>query len=188
VVKEAEKQLEKLLRPLTQSDDTVEDWLLEGIRRWIDVFLPGRITLRIYPFEEAPAFHLLGNLKRDAFVDADIGNIMFAYGARPNVRLTVLGLITSLPPEGEQTFDPMAHLPEIGEGDDELPREAQFELGFRRAFESMDGFEKLARFSYYPNVTVYPIGVYRRVPVSPLESVHEELPANRREGSSVLDQ
>ncbi|GAF91436.1 unnamed protein product, partial [marine sediment metagenome] len=36
----------------------VQDWLIKGIQLFIDVFLPGRINLRIYPFESVPEFQV----------------------------------------------------------------------------------------------------------------------------------
>ena len=48
-----------------------------------------------------------------------------------------------------------------GDTDDPLG----YERAFRGVFEGMEGMEGLVRFSRYPNVTVYPLAVYRRVPV-----------------------
>jgi hypothetical protein len=159
-----EREFLQALKTAVAGDTPPEQWLIDGIQRWIDVFMPGRITLRVYPFEHVPGFQIVGNLKRDAFVDADLGNLLFAYGPRPNVKLTVFGLVTSVPPEGDDDFDPLAEfagLEEV-EGNEALV----FEKSFRGVFEGMEGMERFSRFSRYPNVTVYPLAVYRRVPVS----------------------
>jgi hypothetical protein len=103
-----EEALSLALKTLAGFEDPPPDWLLEGIRRWIEVFLPGRITLRVYPFEQGPAFQLICNLKRDSFVDADLGNLLFAYGTRPNVKLSVFGLVTSVPAKAGHEFNPLA--------------------------------------------------------------------------------
>ena len=135
------------------------DWLLEGIGLFIDVFMPQRLLLRIYPFETAPSFQVLANLKRSSFVENDLDHVLQAYGDRPNVKLTVLGLVTSLPEMGREPFDPMT---EFQEGN-ELSDEASFESGFRGVFRGMEGFYRFVRYSRYPNVTVYPLAVYRTI-------------------------
>jgi hypothetical protein len=159
-----EREFEQAMRDALELEPPPEQWLIDGIRKWIDVFLPGRITIRVYPFEDLPSFQVLGNLKRDAFVDADLGNLLFAYGTRPNVKLTIFGLVTSLPQAGEAAFDPMAEFVDaVGE---ESPDEVAFEQAFRGLFEATEGLEGFSRFSRYPNVTLYPLALYRRVPVN----------------------
>ncbi len=120
--------------------------------------MPNRINLRTYPFEQNSRFEILSNLKRECFVDSDLENVTFAYGTRPNVRLTVLGMITSIPSKDNGVFDPMANLEENSGGDED-----QFEVSFRRMFRAFEAFERFVRFSHYPNVTVYPIAIYQRL-------------------------
>ncbi len=136
----------------------VDEWLLEGMGFFIDTFMPNRINLRIYPFEDTPEFQLLSNLKRDCFLDDDLENVVFAYGNRPSVRLTVLGIITAQPSKDESGFDPMAEF-----ASDELSEVASFEKGFRGVFNGMEGFNRFARFSRFPNITIYPLAIYRRL-------------------------
>lgn len=139
----------------------VPEWLISGMALFIDTFMPGRINLRIYPFESVPSFQILSNLKRDCFVDDDLENVVFAYGTRPTVKLVVLGLVTSFPGEGGETFDPMAEFEDGTEGADS--EEKGFERGFRAVFTGMEGLNRFARYSRFPNVTVYPLAAYRRV-------------------------
>jgi hypothetical protein len=189
---EQERALDALLEAAASSvENPLEDWFVEGFKRWLRVFLPGRVTLRVYPFENVPRFQVFGNLKRDAFVDADLGNLLFAYGVRPNVKLTAVGLITSLPAEADTRFDPLTEFrtaedgagagiavesgevasddgdetPVDHDGEDPGEEGLTYEQAFRGVFAGMEGMENLARFSRYPNVTVYPLAVYRRVPV-----------------------
>jgi hypothetical protein len=183
-----EEQVKEALRAGLQVVDSLEPWFIEGLQRWIRVFLPGRITVRVYPFENLPSFQVFGNLKRESFVDADLGNLLFAYGTRPNLKLTMVGLLTSVPPKEEASFDPLAEFSEprssvqgqAGPSDDVPDVEAEdpsaeddstaYEAAFRGVFAGMEGMESLARFSRFPNVTVYPIALYRRVPVSATET------------------
>lgn len=157
-----QRQLEEQAGRLLASVETVEeippDWLLEGIRSFITTLIPNRVNLRVYPFEHNPRFEVLSNLKAEYFVDSDLENIRFAYGTRPNVPFTVLGLVTSIPSEKNKVFDPVAELESYPTGEDD-----QIELGFRQLLRSFAEFERFVRFSHYPNVTVYPIAVYQRL-------------------------
>jgi hypothetical protein len=153
-----ERQAEQLLASVETVKDIPPDWLLEGISSFITTLIPNRVNLRIYPFEQTPRFEVLSNLKAEYFVDSDLENIRFAYGTRPNVPFTAIGLVTSIPSEDNKVFDPVAELEYHPTGEDN-----QIELGFRQLLRSFAEFERLVRFSHYPNVTVYPIAVYQRL-------------------------
>ena len=140
--------------------DKLEQWMVEGLQLIIDPFLKGRIDLRIYPFGSSQQTWILCNLKRECFLDADLENIIFHYGTVPNVKLTLLGLITSQPSPDEGVFDPMEEFENINISD-----AVQFEKAFRAVFPAMRGLESFARFSRYPGVTAYPIAVYRSIKV-----------------------
>jgi len=153
-VSKMRRQVDELLKPQL---DSVDDWLVQGMRLFINTFMSTRINFRIYPFSECPGFQVLCNLKRDCFVDSDLEHLLYGYSNRPNVPLAVFGLITSLPPKEPAAFDPMKEF----QDDPELAKSAAFEQGFRGVFGGMEGMEAIVRFSRYPNVTVHPIAVYR---------------------------
>lgn len=157
-VKELEQQVDGFLATDNSLDEDLPDWLLEGINLFITTLMPNRINLRVYPFEENARFEILSNLKRDCFVESDLENVAFAYGTRPNIQLSVFGLITSVPSKDGVVFDPMENREEDSEkGED------QFENSFRQIFRAYEEFERFVRFSHYPNVTIYPIAVYQRL-------------------------
>jgi len=153
-VNQAQQRLDELVKPKLT---TIDPWLVDGMRLLINTFMSARINFRIYPFPACPSFQVLCNLKRECFVDADLEHLLYGYGNRPNVPLAVFGLITSLPSEHGDSFDPMREFEE----DPTLSERASFEKGFRRVFGGMEGMEALVRYSRYPNVTVHPIAVYR---------------------------
>jgi hypothetical protein len=155
-VNNLEQQLNEALNKGTAED--VPDWLLEGMKLFISTLMPDRINLRVYPFEQNARFEILSNLKRQCFIDSDLENVTFAYGIRPNVRLTVLGMVTSIPKENDELFDPLSAAAENSNGDED-----QFETSFRGIFKAFEGFERFVRFSHYPNITIYPIAVYQRL-------------------------
>lgn len=130
---------------------------MQGIMQFIDLFKPDHINLRVYPFESAPGFQLLANLKDRCFIDGDLENFAFAYGIKPNVKLTLLGLVTSMPPKDAPSFDPLQEF----QNDADVGQQKAFEKAFRQVFNSFEEMEKLVRFTRYPNVTLFPIALYR---------------------------
>jgi hypothetical protein len=107
-------------------------------------------------FPECTSFQVLCNLKRECFIDSDLEHLLYGYGNRPNVKLAVFGLITSIPAIGGSTFDPLR---EFSERTNLSPEEA-FEHAFRAVFGAMDGLEAFVRYSRYPNITVHPLAVW----------------------------
>ena len=135
------------------------------------MFSAERIIARFYPFEDEPTHHVVAALKRDSFVDSDLGNLLLAYGSRPTIKLTVFGLVTSVPSESGPQFDPMSEYPDSDsapgpEPETDAERAADFERVFRTMFGAMDGMEQFATPTRYPRITIFPIAIYRRVPVS----------------------
>lgn len=134
-----------------------DQWLLDGINFWIDLFMKNRLNLRVYPYPESPAFQILCNLKRDCFVDQDLEHLLFGYGNRPNVPLGVFGLITSMPSKSGEGFDPLNEFKNV----EKLADAMNYEYSFRQVFEAMETMQALVRFSRYPNISIHPIAVFR---------------------------
>jgi hypothetical protein len=133
----------------------IPQYLVDGIQLFIDTFLPNRINFRFYPFKQLPNFELLSNLKRENFVETDIENIIFSFGSRPNLKLTIFGMITSLPPEDLELFDPLER------DNDEAEDSIAFENAFRGVFRGFEGFEQFVRYSSFPRITTTPLAIYR---------------------------
>jgi hypothetical protein len=136
----------------------VEPWILDGLRTWIDTFLPGIINLRIYPSADRPSEHIFGHLKRDSFEDRDSSSFHFTYGSLPTEPLTMIGIITSVPIDEAEGFNPMLEF----EKEDSTSSES-VERAFRGMFRGFDGFEQMIRTCRYPRVLVQPLVVYRSV-------------------------
>lgn len=153
-IKGLEKNLESLLTPAVTG---VDQWILDGIKLWITTFVPTRINFRVYPFPKCPSFQIICNLKRDSFVDQDLEHLLYGYTAHPNIPLAIFGLITSIPPESGEAFDPLSEFSE----ESKLTNEMSFEKAYRGMFGAMDGLENFFRYSRYPNITVHPIAVFR---------------------------
>lgn len=164
-IKQMREKIDGLLKPQLKA---VDEWLIDGMRLFVNTFMSSRINFRIYPFPNVPSFQVLCNLKRECFVDSDVEHLLYGYGNRPNVPLAVFGLITSLPPEAPNDFDPLREFRDNAA----LAESAGFEQGFRGVFAGMEGMEALVRFSRYPNVTVHPIAVYRSFRGQPNTALH----------------
>lgn len=173
-----QKQMLNQAREDRERVGELDDWLVDGIQHWIETFMAGRINLRIFPFESSPEFQVIANLKRDSFVGCNVDDLLFAYGQEPNVKLTMTGLVTAQPPEDqEELFDTLQQYEEgsdrldtveetvgdMEEEEDDTVRRQEFEAAFRRVFTALSGLEDFSRFSRYPNVTLFPLAVYRSV-------------------------
>ena len=160
-IKALEKQLEETLDSATTLEG-VDQWIIDGFEAWVDTFMPNAIYFHLYPFDDLNTFHIKANLKQECFVDSNVRAVDFAYGGRPNVRLTTLGLVTSVPGEGDHPFDPMAEFKEHKSEDDE-DDPVGFEAAMRGLFRGFEGIEKFGKFDRYPNITVYPLAVFRDI-------------------------
>jgi len=160
----AESKLKKLKSDLAQiassasKVSSVEPWILEGFHTWVDTFLPDIVNLRVYPYLERPDEQIFGHLKREYFEDADTGSFHFTYGSKPTEKISLIGIVTAIPTETPDSFDPLAEF--SGEG---LKDSETVESGFRGLFRGFDGLEQMIRTSRFPRVLVQPIVVYRNV-------------------------
>lgn len=131
----------------------IPGWQAEGIKDIIDVLMPSRNNLLIQPFDDLEQFKVTSNLKQDCFVDSDSDNVLFHYGSQPNVKLTVFGLVTSIPSENSSDrFKTNSQ----STGDSIK----QFEQSFNKVFDATTQIEKFGLFAYFPRITVYPLAVY----------------------------
>lgn len=82
----------------------------------------------------------------------------FARGASPSLPLTMLGIVTSAPPDGDDTFNPMAEFDREG-----LTNAESVENSMRGVFQRFDAVDKLIRTCRFPRIMVQPLLVYRSV-------------------------
>ncbi|MGH1461112.1 MAG: DUF6414 family protein [Neptuniibacter sp.] len=140
----------------------VEDWIIDGLKTWVRVFLPDVFNVRVYPFEDSDNFHVMSNVKRKFFLDDNTESVHYLFGSKPTIKVTMLGVITSIPQKDGDSFAPMK---EFEEADlDEDGNEAQsFESAFRGVFRGFDGLEEMIRTCRYPRIMVQPIAIYRAI-------------------------
>jgi hypothetical protein len=156
-LKEQKKKLEDLLENYTKAG-VVEQWILDGLKTWIDTFIPGIINLRVYPSQEHTDVQIFGHLKQESFFDMDVSAFHFTYGSVPTEDVTMLGIVSSVPNPEDAQFNPHK---EFLSGD--LSGREAVERGFRSVFRGFESFEQMVRTCRYPRVLLYPLLVYREM-------------------------
>lgn len=155
--KELRENLDSLV-DLSPAVDVVPQWILDAMKTWIDAFLPNITNIRVYPFKEEVDEHVFGHLEANNFTSSDSNAFHFTYGSFPTEELTMLGIITSVPDETDEIFNP---LEEFEKDEEELKDYESIESAFRGMFRGFDGMEAMVRTSRYPRILVHPILVYR---------------------------
>ena len=153
--KRLQKELDEMLTTFSGLDN-VPQWILDGLVTWIDIFLPNITNIRVYPFPDRYDEHLFGHLDALNFTISNSTAFHFTYGSFPTEEFTMLGIITSVPLNEEESFNPLQEFDKEKLDDDE-----SIESAFRGMFKGFEGFEALIRTCRYPRVLVHPILVYR---------------------------
>ncbi|MFT6856183.1 MAG: hypothetical protein ACJA0X_002160 [Cyclobacteriaceae bacterium] len=159
-IKSMENNLDNLLKSKTDIHLFDDAWI-EKVKTFLDTFSPNRLNFRLLPFDEFGDFQILSNLKAKYMLDGDFENTIFTYGSRPNVKLTVLGIITSCPRQEDVRVHPSDEY--LAMSDDELSDKGSFDKAFRRVFDSFEEFEKFFFVPNYPKIAISPIAIYREV-------------------------
>ena len=168
-IKDLKNKLDDMVdEGLQKTSQKIPEWQIEGIKNVINVLMPNRHNLLIQPFDDLEQFKIISNLKQDCFVDSDSDNVLFHYGSQPKVKLTVFGLVTSIP--NIKIPKPNIETPNIetpsdssGESDSNQSTDSdieRFEQVFNNVFDATTQIEKFGLFAYYPRVIVYPLAVY----------------------------
>jgi len=153
--KNLKKQLDQFLESSIEIESTPE-WILSALNTWIDTFLPSITNIRLYPFSDESDEHVFGHLDSDYFTASNLDSLHYTYGAFPTENFTMVGIVTSVPEEGSDSFNPAA---EFDKGD--LGKGEGFEKALRGVFKGFDGMEAFIRTCRYPRLLVLPILVYR---------------------------
>jgi len=164
--KELQSNLDQLKASAT-GVDVVPQWILDGMKTWIDAFLPNIINIRVYPFSGEMDEHLFGHLDSSNFAIQDPTAFHFTYGSFPTEEFTIIGVVTSVPNEEGEEFKPLIEFEK-----DELEDHESVESAFRGMFRGFDGMESMVRTCRYPRVLVHPILVYRQT--SPNKSLKQD--------------
>lgn len=158
------KSLEKKFDAILESHSAIhlldEDYI-ERIKIFLDTFSPNRLNFRLLPLDHFNDFQILANLKEKYLVDSDFESIIYTYGTRPNIKLTVFGIVTSCPGKADNRVDPNDEF--LVYDDNELDEVQGFDKAFRNVFTSFEAFEKFFFVPSYPKIAISPIAIYREV-------------------------
>ena len=113
------------------------------------------------PFDDFSDFQILANLKSEYLVNGDFENVIYTYGTRPNIKLTVFGVITSCPQKEDKRVDLNDEY--LAYSNDELSDVEAYDKVFRNVFSSFEAFEKSFFVPSYPKIAISPIGIYREI-------------------------
>src|SRR5690606_6178798 len=113
------------------------------------------------PLDSFNDFQILANLKDKYLVDSDFESVIYTYGTRPNIKLSVFGVVTSCPRKDDQRVDPNDEF--LIYNDSELDEAKGFDKAFRNVFTSFEAFEKFFFVPSFPKIAISPIAIYREV-------------------------
>ena len=159
-LKAVEKAFDKTIEEHSEAQ-LLDETFVERVKTFLDTFSANRLNFRLAPFDDFPEFQILSNLKSEYLVNGDFENVIYTYGSRPNIKLSVFGVITSCPRENDIRVDLNDEY--LGYDEEELSEEAVYDKVFRNVFGSFEGFEKFFFVPSYPKIAISPIGIYREV-------------------------
>lgn len=154
--KEVRKALQDLIEQ-NQSVGSVPQWILDGMKTWIDAFLPSITNIRIYPFANEVDEHIFGHFEGKNFTVEDPTAFHFTYGSFPTEEFTMIGVVTSVPMPASEAFSPLEEFQK-----EDLKDYESVESAFRGMFRGFDDLEAMVRTCRFPRVMVHPILVYRQ--------------------------
>lgn len=158
-LKITEKKFDEMIEQLTGSN-LLDETFVERIKVFLSTFNPNRLNFKLIPFDDFPEFQIISNLKSQFLVNGTFENVIYTYGSRPNIKLTIFGIITSCPQPDDNRVNPSDEFKYIG--DEELSVEKVYERAFQGVFSAISGLEKFFEV-YHPKVSVSPIGIYREI-------------------------
>lgn len=160
-LKLTEKKFDEMIQKLAGSN-LLEETFVERIKVFLSTLNPNRLNFKLIPFDDFPEFQIISNLKSQYLVNGNFENIIYTYGSRPNVKLTIFGIITSCPKLLDERKKPSDEFKNIDETN--LSDEKIYEQAFQGVFSAIEGLEKFFEV-YYPKVSVSPIGIYREIKI-----------------------
>lgn len=158
--KKKAKELREVLENTIKKQNAVDlipQWILDGMKTWIDAFLPNITNIRLYPPKADIDEHIFGHADSSNFTIRDSTALHFTYGTFPTEEFTMLGIITSVPTTEEEDFNALEEFQK-----EDLNDHESVERGFRGLFKGFYGLESMIRTCRYPRILVHPILVYRK--------------------------
>ncbi|MEO2082275.1 MAG: hypothetical protein ABGW88_02135 [Leeuwenhoekiella sp.] len=159
-LKAYEKKFDQAIEELSDAK-LLDETFIERIKTFLDTFTPNRLNFRLAPLDDFPDFQILANLKSKYLVNGDFENVIYTYGTRPNIKLSIFGVITSCPQKEDKRVNLNDEYLEYS--DDQLSEVEVYDKVFRNVFSSFEDFEKFFFVPSYPKIAISPIGIYREI-------------------------
>lgn len=134
-----EKNYDKEIEKQMQSNFLDENFI-DRVHTFLDTFSSNRLNFRLAPFDYFNDFQILANLKNEYLLNGNFNDIIYTYGSRPNIKLSIFGVITSSPQKNDQRIDLNDEY--LGYDNNELSESDIFIKAFRNVFASFEAFEK----------------------------------------------
>lgn len=161
-LKSIEDKIDRHLEENSEASLMDEDFI-SGMINFLDTFAENRLTLRLVPLDYFSDFQILAHLKEKHLVDGNLESIIYTYGSRPNVKISVFGIITACPTREDKRINPADEFVLIDES--EMKPEQVFDKAFRHVFTTFEEFDKFFHVPAYPKIAISPIAVYREVKI-----------------------
>ncbi|MDR3008219.1 MAG: hypothetical protein LBV59_09820 [Sphingobacterium sp.] len=139
----------------------LDETFIERVKVFLDTFSANRLNFRLAPFDIFNDFQILANLKSDYLINGNFDDIIYTYGSRPNIKLSIFGVVTSCPQKPDQRVDLNDEY--IGYDNSELEDSEVFIKAFRGVFSSFEAFEKFFFVPSFPKIAVSPISIYQEI-------------------------
>ena len=155
-----ERAIQEIDEKINEKTKVTNDDLIKNVGQLSDFLRLGMenvMLIRIYPYESLNNFCIVSNLRRNLLSDNEIEHLLYGYGALPNVKLSAMGLITSIPPQpSEEQFNPLSDInKQISDPSYKL------QSGIRGLIPLFEQIENLFRYDGYPNILIQPIAIFR---------------------------
>jgi hypothetical protein len=162
-----EKEQEILQEAISASGlGALPDWMIEAFGEMAETYIGDRVRCSVYPFENHLSFNIAGNLRRECFVGSEVEDVLSAYGMRPNLQLSVFGIITALPLAKDCRPNLFSPAPTTNASEQQASNTVQaqdMEQGLLPVLGAMEAAEAFIRPLRYPAIAIYPIAVYRDI-------------------------
>lgn len=155
--KNAQKEATKLRNNALENSkiERLDKNLIKGMTDFFKEYLEERIQFRMQPLECMREFQLLSQLKDECFTESNENYMHYCYGLNPNFKLSVFGIVTSVPG---------SHSDKLFKPDFDLKSETgAIELQLRTFIEAFENLKSIVSFYRYPNVVFHPIAIYRSI-------------------------
>lgn len=151
LTKPQRKQVEREL----SEKKTLDDWLVNGLKKFFNTFYKERCMITIQPNDNVPEVYFTGHLIKACIRDG-LESVIFRYGTSPQIQWNVFAQVAYIPSRSE-SGQRNAFLQEGVQAQ----KTRSIDESIRDTFNALRDIEKLATAVSYPAISIIPIAIYR---------------------------